>query len=100
MKQIKEKNMIFGIRAVIEAIDEGKELDKVFIRREMGGDLAKELFDKLKDLQVPIQKVPLEKLNNDTFLEGLFRHRQCWWRGSRSGSEHRRQDVPGPQGST
>ena len=58
--------MIFGIRAVIEAIDAGKELDKVFIRREMGGDLAKELFDKLKDLQVPIQKVPLEKLNKLT----------------------------------
>ena len=66
MKQVKEKNMIFGIRAVIEAIDAGKELDKVFIRREMGGELAKELFDKLKDIQVPIQKVPLEKLNKLT----------------------------------
>ena len=66
MKQIKEKNMIFGIRAVIEAIDAGKELDKVFIRREMGGELAKELFDRLKDIQVPIQKVPLEKLNKLT----------------------------------
>ena len=49
MKQQKEKNMIFGIRAVIEAIDAGKEIDKIFLRREMGGDLARELFDKLKD---------------------------------------------------
>ena len=66
MKQQKEKNMIFGIRAVIEAIDAGKEIDKIFLRREMGGDLARELFDKLKDAQVAIQRVPLEKLNRLT----------------------------------
>ena len=66
MKQQKEKNMIFGIRAVIEAIDAGKEIDKIFLRREMGGDLARELFDKLNDAQVAIQRVPLEKLNRLT----------------------------------
>lgn len=66
MKQQKEKNMIFGIRAVIEAIDAGKEIDKIFLRREMGGELARELFDKLKDAQVAIQRVPLEKLNRLT----------------------------------
>lgn len=66
MKQIKEKNMIFGIRAVIEAIDAGKEIDKVFLRREMGGELAKELFEKMKNLQAPVQRVPLEKLNKLT----------------------------------
>lgn len=66
MKQQKEKNMIFGIRAVIEAIDAGKEIDKIFLRREMGGDLARELFEKLKDSQVAIQRVPLEKLNRLT----------------------------------
>lgn len=66
MKQIKEKNMIFGIRAVIEAIDAGKEIDKIFIRREMGGELAKELFEKLKEYNISAQKVPLEKLNKLT----------------------------------
>ncbi len=66
MKQIKEKNMIFGIRAVIEAIDAGKEIDKIFIRREMGGELAKELLDKLKEHSISAQKVPLEKLNKLT----------------------------------
>lgn len=63
MKPVKEKNMIFGLRAVIEAIDAGKELDKIIIRRELGGDLARELFDKIKPLQIPVQRVPLEKLN-------------------------------------
>ena len=37
MKQIKEKNMIFGIRAVIEAINAGKEIEKIF-NIDFGGD--------------------------------------------------------------
>jgi len=63
---IKEKNMIFGLRAVIEAIDAGKDIDKIFIRRELGGDLAKELYQKVRQLEIPVQRVPLEKLNNIT----------------------------------
>lgn len=66
MKQIKEKNMIFGIRAVIEAIEAGKEIDKIFMRREMGGELAKELTDLVRERRIPVQKVPLEKLNRLT----------------------------------
>ena len=34
---------IFGLRAIIEAIDAGKTIDKVLVRRDLGGDLAKEL---------------------------------------------------------
>lgn len=58
--------MIFGIRAVIEAIDAGKELDNIFIRREIGGDLMKELYEKLEGLEVAVKRVPLEKLNRFT----------------------------------
>ena len=58
--------MIFGIRAVIEAINAGKEIEKIFIRREMGGDLLKELFDLVQERKIPVQKVPLEKLNRLT----------------------------------
>lgn len=58
--------MIFGIRAVIEAINAGKEIEKIFIRREMGGDLLKELFDLVQERRIPVQKVPLEKLNRLT----------------------------------
>ena len=66
MKPPKEKNMIFGLRAVIEAIDAGKELDKIFLRRDVGGELARELFEKIKSTNIPVQKVPLEKLNRFT----------------------------------
>ena len=39
---MKEKELIFGIRAVIEAIDADKEKDGVVIRRNLQGELAKE----------------------------------------------------------
>ncbi len=32
---------IFGIRAVIEAIEAGKEIDKVFIRKDLQGEASK-----------------------------------------------------------
>ena len=65
-KQRPEKDMIFGIRAVIEAIQAGKEFDKIFMRRDMTSELARELFGALNGLAVPIQKVPIEKLNRIT----------------------------------
>lgn len=62
-----EKNdYIFGLRAIIEAIDAGRTIDKVLIRREIGGDLAKELIEKTREYEIPVQRVPLEKLNRIT----------------------------------
>lgn len=58
--------MIFGIRAVIEAIEAGKELDKVIIKRELQGDLSKELFALLKNHEIPVQRVPMERLDRFT----------------------------------
>ena len=65
-KQRPEKDMIFGIRAVIEALQAGKEIDKILMRRDMTSDLARELFAALNGLEVPVQKVPIEKLNKIT----------------------------------
>ena len=38
---MKESELIFGIRAVIEAIQADKEIDKILIRRDLQGELAK-----------------------------------------------------------
>ncbi|WP_321285542.1 23S rRNA (guanosine(2251)-2'-O)-methyltransferase RlmB [uncultured Sunxiuqinia sp.] len=59
-------DFIFGIRAVIEAIDSGKEVDKILIKKGLGGDLFKELFEKIREFQVPFQYVPMEKINRIT----------------------------------
>lgn len=62
----KESSMIFGTRAVIEAIEAGKTLDKILIRRDMSSAIGRELMQKLEGLTVPIQRVPVEKLNQYT----------------------------------
>lgn len=65
-KRPPEKEMIFGIRAVMEAIDAGKVLDKVLLRRDMSSTIGKELLQKLAGTNTPVQKVPVEKLNQFT----------------------------------
>ncbi|MDD2618636.1 MAG: RNA methyltransferase substrate-binding domain-containing protein, partial [Bacteroidales bacterium] len=40
--------MVFGIRAVMEALNAGKEIDKIWIRKNLEGDLSRELSEVLK----------------------------------------------------
>lgn len=58
--------MIFGIRAVAEAISAGKEVDKILIRKDLSGELAGELFALIKGSDIVVQRVPQEKLNSIT----------------------------------
>lgn len=59
-------NYIFGIRAVIEAIEAGRSIDKVMVRRDLTGELSKELFEKIKQYDIVSQRVPAERLNRIT----------------------------------
>ncbi|HBG79667.1 MAG TPA: 23S rRNA (guanosine(2251)-2'-O)-methyltransferase RlmB, partial [Porphyromonadaceae bacterium] len=63
---MKEKEMIFGIRAVIEAAEAGKDIDKVLVKRELSGELFKELQEVLRRCEIPMQKVPLERIDRIT----------------------------------
>lgn len=63
---MEKENIIFGIRAVIEAINSGVEVDKIFIQKESQGSLMKELFVVLKDKNISFNYVPVEKLNRYT----------------------------------
>ena len=65
-KQRPEKDMIYGIRAVIEAVQAGKEIDKILMRRDMTNELSRELFNALSGHNIPVQYVPIEKLNKIT----------------------------------
>lgn len=60
--QSRTKDMVFGIRAVMEALHAGKEIDKIWIRNNLEGELARELNEVLKGYEIPIQRVPQEKL--------------------------------------
>ena len=61
-----DNGTIFGIRAVIEAIEAGKEIDKLLIKKDLQGDLSRELFNTLKGRGIPVQRVPVERLNRIT----------------------------------
>ena len=61
-----QDNFIFGIHAVKEAISAGKDIDKVLIRRGGGSDLFKELLADIRQFDIPVQQVPVEKLNRVT----------------------------------
>ncbi|GHT12719.1 23S rRNA (guanosine(2251)-2'-O)-methyltransferase RlmB [Bacteroidia bacterium] len=63
---MKESEMIFGTRAVIEAVQAGKEVDKILMRRDLQNELARELFNIVKETHIPIQRVPQEKLDRLT----------------------------------
>lgn len=63
----KEVNqMIFGLRAVIEAIKDGKDIESLFIQRGLTGELYGELKVVLRNFDIPSQQVPIEKLNRIT----------------------------------
>lgn len=57
---------IYGIRAVIEAINSNEPIDKVFIQRGLKGDLFKELEGILRKNKITTSYVPVEKLNRLT----------------------------------
>lgn len=63
----KENNeFVFGIRAVIEAIKAGKEIESIYLQRGLSGDLMLELKQQLKTTEAPVHTVPVEKLNRMT----------------------------------
>lgn len=65
MKQ--NTDYIFGIRAVIEAILAGKDIDKILVRKDLSGELSDELFQMLKGrADIFVQRVPLERINRIT----------------------------------
>ncbi|MCC9041626.1 23S rRNA (guanosine(2251)-2'-O)-methyltransferase RlmB [Myroides sp. M-43] len=63
---MEQDNQIFGIRAIIEAVEAGKDIDKVFIQKDASGDLMNSLLKSLKKNNINFSYVPIEKLNKLT----------------------------------
>ncbi|MCK9422285.1 MAG: 23S rRNA (guanosine(2251)-2'-O)-methyltransferase RlmB [Bacteroidales bacterium] len=60
---MKKETYIYGIRPAIEAIKSGKELEKIFLQNGLKGEGFRELFGLIRELEIPFQFVPVEKLN-------------------------------------
>jgi len=59
---IKETDFIFGLRAVIEAIKAGKQIDRLLIKQGLQGALYHELMSEVKKHDIVYQYVPLERI--------------------------------------
>ncbi|NAS14190.1 23S rRNA (guanosine(2251)-2'-O)-methyltransferase RlmB [Poritiphilus flavus] len=60
---MKEHHRIYGIRAIIEAINAEEPVDKVFIQKGLKGELSKELETLVRRKGISTSYVPVEKLN-------------------------------------
>ncbi len=63
---MKNSNIIFGTRPLIEAIESGKEIEKIFLKKGLRGEVFFELQRLIRHYNLPFQVVPVEKLNRIT----------------------------------
>lgn len=67
MREHQEKTqMVFGTRAIMEAIESGKEIEKLMIQNGLRGDLYQEFFQLIKYHDIPFSNVPIQALNRIT----------------------------------
>jgi 23S rRNA (guanosine2251-2'-O)-methyltransferase len=74
-KSNKKQGQIYGARAVIEAIRAGRTLDKILLRKGLPTELRQEVADLAQANGIPIQVVPVEKLDTlvrDGNHQGVF----------------------------
>ena len=58
-----ETTNIFGLRAIIEAIESGSTINKIYLQKGLRGSLYYELDKLIKDSKIATSTVPVEKLN-------------------------------------
>lgn len=63
---MKESQLIYGIRPVVEALRSGKEIEKIFLQSTLQGSLLQELKEEVAKRKTVVQYVPVEKLNRLT----------------------------------
>lgn len=66
LKEKGENSFIYGSRAVIEAIQAGREIDKMLIQKDLKNDLIKEALSLAGRYSIPVSMAPVEKLNRIT----------------------------------
>lgn len=60
---MEKETKIFGIRAVIEAINADKTIDKIFLQKGLRGELFSDLEKLIRQHAINASYVPVEKLN-------------------------------------
>jgi 23S rRNA (guanosine2251-2'-O)-methyltransferase len=60
----KKNTLVVGRKAVIEAMQAGKHLERIYLQATVHGEVIDEIKKLAERTQTPINKVPVEKLNN------------------------------------
>ncbi len=60
----KKNTLVIGRQAIIEALEEGKQLERIYMQTTVHGETIDQIKQLAEKLLVPINKVPVEKLNN------------------------------------
>ena len=64
-KQTQAKpTLIIGRQPVVEAIEAGRAIDKIFFQQQVSGESIGRIRQLAKENNIPIQQVPIEKLNS------------------------------------
>lgn len=63
---IDKTQYIYGVHAVLEAIDAGKDIDKILLNKTLNDETAKEISERARQLRVPVQRVPVQKIDRIT----------------------------------
>lgn len=61
-----QEKYIYGIRAIIEAIEAGKEIDRLYVKKDLSSDLSRNLLDVAREHGILVQRVPVERINRIT----------------------------------
>jgi 23S rRNA (guanosine2251-2'-O)-methyltransferase len=59
-----ETNFIIGLHPIEEAIDAGKSIERILIRKALRGDHFKDVFEKIRSNDIAFQFVPPQKLDS------------------------------------
>lgn len=60
------ENIVFGLRPVIEAIEAGRQIEKIYIKKGAEGQLIGELREIARAQRISVQEVPVQKLDRLT----------------------------------
>ena len=66
MNHIDREQYIYGVRAVIEAIEAGKEIDKIYVSRDARSELVDELLAKAREANLLVARVPVQRIDRIT----------------------------------
>jgi 23S rRNA (guanosine2251-2'-O)-methyltransferase len=60
----KKSTLIIGKKSIIEALESGKQLERIYLQNNAGGEAIEVIRKIAGEYLVPINKVPVEKLNS------------------------------------